>query len=185
MIRLKARSWRSVRAAISEGNRAMTPLRRRFSDDLKAAETADDACRAETLRLILATLADRDAQGAARGGEDRGERIGAGADDAGILGMLATMVRRRRDSIAEYERRGRRDLAAREAEEIAHIERYMPRPLDNAEIGLAVAAAIAESRAASLRDAGRAMAALKARYAGRMDFAAASRMVKTRLAGGA
>lgn len=163
----------------------MTPLRRRFSDDLKAAEKAEDACRAETLRLILATLADRDAQGAARGGGDGGERIGAGADDAGILDMLATMVRRRRDSIAEYERRGRRDLAAREAEEIAHIERYMPRPLDNAEIGRAVAAAIAESRAASLRDAGRAMAALKARYAGRMDFAAASRMVKTRLAGGA
>ena len=166
----------------------MTPLRRRFSDDLKAAEKAGDACRAETLRLILATLADRDAQGAARDGEDREEpeaRIGAATDDAGILDMLATMVRRRRDSVAEYERRGRRDLAAREAEEIAHIERYMPRPLDNAEIGRAVADAIAESRAASLRDAGRAMAALKARYAGRMDFAAASRMVKTRLAGGA
>ena len=152
----------------------MTPLRRRFADDLETAEKAGEACRVATLRLILATLADRDARG-----------VDAEIGDAGILDMLARMVRQRRDSVAEYERRGRRDLAAREAEEIAHIERYMPRPLDEAEIGRAVADAIAESRAASLRDAGRAMAALKARYAGRMDFAAASRMVKTRLAGGA
>ena len=94
-------------------------------------------------------------------------------------------MRQRRDSVAEYERRGRRDLAAREAEEIAHIDATCRAPSTRRRSAAPWPNAIAESRAASLRDAGRAMAALKARYAGRMDFAAASRMVKTRLAGGA
>ena len=153
----------------------MSGLRRRFSDDLRSAVNGGDSCRAATLRLILATLDDRD--GAAR---DAGEEEGLG--DAAILDMLAWMVRQRRDSAAVYRARGRRDLAAREAEEIGCIEAYLPPPLDESETDRAIAEAIAESGAGSLKDMGRAMAALKARYAGRMDFSAASRAVRTRLA---
>ena len=156
----------------------MTALRRRFADDLKTAVKARDSCRAATLRLILATLEDRDAAARSQGGE-------AGLGDEAILDMLATMVNQRRESIAAYRSGGRFDLAAREAEEIGQIEAYMPRPLNESETARAIAEAIAETDAGSLKDMGRAMAALKNRYAGRMDFAAASRTVRTRLAGGA
>lgn len=155
----------------------MTVLRRHLADDLKAAVKADDTCRAATLRLIIATLEDRDA--AARGRGDEAE-----IDDAAVLDMLAGMVRQRRDSIVAYRADGRDDLAAREAEEIGHIERYMPTPLDAAEVAQAVAEVIAETGARSLKDVGRAMAVLKRRYTGRMDFAAASHLVRDRLAGG-
>ena len=156
----------------------MTALRRRFFEDLKEAANAGEACRVATLRLILAALKDRDA--AAR---DGGRDEGTGDDE--ILGMLAKMVRQRHESVAAYGRDGRADLAAREAEEIAHIERYLPRRLDETETARAVREAIAEVGAGSLKDIGRIMAALKERYAGRMDFAAASRLVKSRLVGGA
>ena len=156
----------------------MTILRRRFSDDLRAAEKAEEPCRAATLRLILAALENRD--GAAR---DAGREGGIG--DEAIREMLARMVAQRRESIVTYRRGGRADLAAREAEEIGHIQRYLPRQLDDSETDRAVSEAIAETDAGSLRDTGRTMAALKRRYAGRMDFAAASQMVRSRLAGGA
>ena len=156
----------------------MTALRKRFSDDLKTAMKARDSCRVATLRLILATLKDRDIAARERGIED-------GIGDAETLDMLARMVRQRRESAAAYRAGGRPELAAREEEEIGHIEGYMPRPLDESETDRAIAEAIADAGAESLRDMGRAMAALKARYAGRMDFAAASRAVKARLAGGA
>ncbi len=156
----------------------MTTLRRRFADDIKAATEARDNCRVATLRLVLATLKDRDT--AARGNGGDGE-IG----DAEILDMLARMVRQRCDSVADYRADGRPDLAAREAEEIGHLEHYLPRRLDESETMRAIAEAIAETGAESLKDIGRAMTALKRRYAGRMDFAAANRLMKIRLAGGA
>ena len=167
----------------------MTVLRTNLAGDLKravetaesgntAAARADAAVRAATLRLILAALDDRDAAARDAGAE---EEIG----DAEILDMLSGMVRQRRDSEAIYRREGSDGLAAREAAEIRHIERYLPQPLDESETARAIAEAIADSGARSLKDAGRAMAALKKRHAGRMDFAAASRLVKRRLAGGA
>lgn len=167
----------------------MTALRAQLAADLKdalekaengktEAERADSAVRAATLRLILAALEDRDAAAREAGAEDD-------VADPEILDMLSGMVRQRRDSEAIYRREGRDDLAAREAVEIRHIERHLPQPLDESETARAIAEAIADSGARSLKDAGRAMAALKQRYAGRMDFAAASRLVKRRLAGGA
>lgn len=167
----------------------MIALRKRFAVDLKGAleqaasgkskaARADAAARAAALRLILAALEDRDAAARGAGAED-------GVGDPEILHMLSGMVSQRRDSAAIYRREGRDDLAAREAAEIDCIGTYLPAPLDESETARAIAEAIADSGARSLKDAGRAMAALRKRHAGRMDFAAASRLVKRRLAGGA
>ena len=152
-------------------------LRRRFADDLKTAMKAKDSCRVATLRLILATLKDRDI--AARG-DGRDEGIG----DDQLLDMLVKMVRQRRESVTIYQEAGRSELAAREAEEIAIIEGYMPTPLDEAETEAAVRAVIDDLGATSIKDMGRTMAALKKHYAGRMDTARASGLVKTNLTGG-
>lgn len=152
-------------------------FRTRFADDLKSAMKAQDTCRVATLRLILATLKDRDI--AARGDGEQNS-----VSDEDILEMLAKMVRQRRESVTLYEQSGRDDLAAREAEEISIIEEYMPTPLDEAETEAAVREALAKVGAKSVKDMGRAMAALKADYAGRMDFGKASGLVKQILTGG-
>ncbi len=154
----------------------MTTLRSRFAEDLKVAMKAQAKCRVATLRLILATLKDRDIAARAEGNEE-----GIGEDQ--ILDMLAKMVRQRRDSIALYEQAGREDLASQEAEEITVIEGYLPKPLDEAETAEAVRETIAEVGATSVKDMGRTMAALKAKYAGTMDFAKASAVAREALAG--
>ncbi len=135
---------------------------------------AKDSCKVSTLRLILAAVKDRDVAARATGNAD-------GIDDAQILELLAKMVRQRRESIKLYEEGGRVDLAEREAEEIRVIESFMPRQLTDDEVSEAVDAAIAEVEASGLKDMGRVMAALKKRYAGRMDFAKASALVKKAL----
>ena len=149
-------------------------LRERLQDELKAAMKAKDSCKVSTLRLILAAVKDRDVAARATGNAD-------GIDDAQILELLAKMIRQRRESIKLYEEGGRVDLAEREAEEIGVIESFMPRQLDDDEIAAAVDATIAEVEATGLKDMGRVMAALKQRYAGRMDFAKASARVKKAL----
>ncbi len=136
---------------------------------------AKDSRRASALRLIMATLKDRDI--AARG---KGQREGIADDD--ILGMLQTMIRQRRESIAAYEQGGRLDLAQQEREEITIIEEFMPAQLDAEEMRRAIEEEIAEIGATGLKDMGPTMAALKAKYAGRMDFAKASGVVKELLA---
>ncbi|MCH8858644.1 MAG: GatB/YqeY domain-containing protein, partial [Proteobacteria bacterium] len=98
-----------------------------------------------------------------------------------ILQLLTKMVKQRRASIRFYEQGGRIDLAGREAEEIAIIETFLPRQLDDDEIAAAIAEAIDDVGAKGLKDMGPTMAALKQRYAGRMDFAKAGLLVKQRL----
>lgn len=149
-------------------------LRTSLSDQLKAAMKAREQRKVSTLRLILAALKDRDIAARANGNAE-------GIGDEEILQLLAKMVRQRRESIKLYEQGGRVDLAEREAEEIEIIESFMPRQLDGAELEAAVREAIKEVGATGLKDMGRAMAALKARYAGRMDFAKASTLVKQKL----
>ncbi|MCH7889023.1 MAG: GatB/YqeY domain-containing protein [Proteobacteria bacterium] len=149
-------------------------LRTSLSDQLKAAMKAREQRKVSTLRLILAALKDRDIAARANGNAE-------GIGDEDILQLLAKMVRQRRESIKLYEQGGRVDLAEREAEEIEIIESFMPRQLDGAELEAAVREAIKEVGATGLKDMGRAMAALKARYAGRMDFAKASTLVKQKL----
>ena len=149
-------------------------LRNRFSEELKESLKARDQRATSTVRLILAALKDRDI--AARG---RGNTAGIPEDE--ILQMLQTMVKQRRESIEMYKKGGRQDLVTQEEEEIAVIERYMPKQLGEAEVGAAVAALIGELGAGSIKDMGRVMAAIKERYAGQMDMAKASGIVKQQL----
>lgn len=153
-------------------------LRDRIRAELNDAMRAKDARAISTLRLIIAALKDRDI--AVRGGD--GDDNGVGDDE--ILKMLQTMVRQRRDSIELYEKGGRLELAEREAEEIAIIERFLPEQLDDAAIRDAVVATIADLDAKGLKDMGKVMGALRERFAGQMDFSKASAIVKEHLAGG-
>ena len=149
-------------------------LRERFSEALKQSMKAKNQRAVSTLRLILAALKDRDI--AARG---RGVTDGIGEPE--IIEMMQKMVRQRHESIELYERGNRPELAQQEAEEIAIIEGYLPKQLDEAETLQAVDAVVAELGATNLKDMGRVMAALKQRFGGRMDFAKAGARVKQKL----
>ena len=150
-------------------------FRSQLSDALKDAMLAKEACAVSTLRLILAALKDRDI--AARG---KGNSEGIGDQD--ILDLLQKMVRQRRESIELFEKGDRQDLADKEAEEIEVIQRFLPKQLDPDQVRGAVQEVIEELEAATIKDMGRVMAALKERHAGRMDFGKASALVKERLA---
>jgi uncharacterized protein YqeY len=149
-------------------------LRERLREALKQAMKAKNQRAVSTLRLILAALKDRDI--AARG---RGVTDGIGEPE--IIEMMQKMVRQRHESIELYERGGRPELAQQEADEIAIIEGYLPKQLDEAEASQAVDAVVAELGATNLKDMGRVMAALKERFGGRMDFAKAGARVKQKL----
>ena len=151
-------------------------MRTSISTALKEAMKSKDAVGVSTLRLILAAMKDRDI--AARG---KGRTDGIG--EAEILEMLQKMVRQRHDSIDMYEKGGRQELADREAQEIEVIGRFLPQPLSAAEVEAAIDAAIEEIQAHSIKDMGRVMATLKARYAGRLDAGKTSGRVKQRLMG--
>jgi len=135
---------------------------------------AKDKCAVATLRLVLAALKDRDI--AARGGGD-----GQEVNDDDIRAMLETMVKQRRESIKMYDKGGRPELAEQERSEIQIIERYLPKQLDDEEVAAAVASAIAEVKADSLKQMGKVMAALRQHYAGQMDFGKAGAIAKQRL----
>ncbi len=150
-------------------------FRTELSDALKDAMWAKEACAVSTLRLILAALKDRDI--AARG---KGNSEGVSA--AEILDLLQKMVRQRRESIELFEKGDRQDVADKEAEEIKVIQRFLPKQLDSDQVRGAVQEIIEELGAATIKDMGRVMAALKERYAGRMEFGKASALVKKRLA---
>ncbi|MDF2367757.1 GatB/YqeY domain-containing protein [Sneathiella sp.] len=146
-------------------------LRNEIKESLKEAMKSKDKRRISTLRLILATLQDRDLAARDKGAEE-------GITDDEILQMLTTMVRQRKDSIAAYEKGGRVDLATAEQEEIDIISDYLPKQFDEAETRKAVEAVIADIGANGLKDMGKTMAELKTRYAGQMDFSKASAIVK-------
>jgi uncharacterized protein YqeY len=149
-------------------------LRTRLNDALKSAMKAKDARAVSTVRLILAALKDRDIAARSKGNHE-------GIDDAEILQMLQTMVKQREESIALYEKGGRLELAQQEQEEIDIIRSYLPKQLSDEEIARAVKEVVAELGAANLKDMGRTMAALRERYAGQMDFAKASGVLKAQL----
>jgi uncharacterized protein len=146
-------------------------LREAFSERLKAAMRAKDARTLSTVRLVIAGLKDRDI--AARGAGNPG-----GIADAEILRMLQGMVKQRRESIALYRQGNRPELAEQEEAEIAVIESFLPRQMSDDEIAAAAKAAIADTGAASPRDMGRVMAALRERHAGVIDLARAGAAVK-------
>ncbi len=150
-------------------------FRTKLNDALKDAMRAKEACAVSTLRLILAALKDRDIAARGKGNSE-------GISDEDILDLLQKMVRQRRESIELFKKGDRQDLADREAEEIVVIQRFLPKQLDSDQIRGAVQEVIEELGAATIKDMGRVMAALKERYAGRMEFGKASALVKERLA---
>ncbi|CAA7619792.1 conserved hypothetical protein [Candidatus Terasakiella magnetica] len=151
-------------------------LRQQLNDALKAAMLGKDARTVSTVRLILAALKDRDIAARPKGLAD-----GIGEDE--IRQMLQSMIKQRRESITMYQQGNRPELAQQEADEIAIIERFLPRQMAEAEITEAVKAAIVATGAAGLKDMGRVMAHLKETYAGQMDFTKASALTKSSLGG--
>lgn len=146
-------------------------MRDRINTELKDAMRAKDAPRLSTLRLINAAIKDKDIA-ARTDGQD------AAVPDEDILAILAKMIKQRLDSITAYEEAGRLELAEKERAEVTVIEEFLPRQLNEVEISAAITAAIAEIEASSIRDMGRVMGALKAKYAGRMDFSKAGAVIK-------
>ncbi|MBL8805426.1 MAG: GatB/YqeY domain-containing protein [Rhodospirillales bacterium] len=151
-------------------------LREKFNETLKEAMKARDTLRVETVRMAIAEMKKRDIEARTTGNS-------AGIGDAEIQSMLQKMVASRRDSIALYEKGGRPELAAKEQAEIAVIEGFLPKQMSADEVEAAAKAEIAAAGAASIRDMGKVMGAMKAKYTGQMDMAAASAAVK-RLLGG-
>ncbi len=149
-------------------------LRDRLQTALKEAMKAKEVDRLSTLRLINAAIKDREI--AVRGESDAGE-----VGEPEILQIMGKMVKQRQESARAYEEGGRLELAEKELAEIKVIQEFLPRQMDQGEVAAAVNAAVAETGAASIRDVGRVMAALKARHAGQMDFGAVGALVKARL----
>jgi len=154
---------------------AEADLRTRFTDAMKASMRAGDAARTSTIRMIMAKLKDVDI--AARpSGVDK-------VPEEQIAAMLRGMVKSRRESVELYRQGNRPELAAKEEAEIAVIESFLPQQMDEAAMQAAVAAAIAEAGAGSVKDMGKVMAILRARHAAAMDLSRAGPMVKAALGG--
>jgi uncharacterized protein YqeY len=145
-------------------------MRDKINDDLKTAMKAGEKDRVGTLRLINSAIKSADID-ARPSGKDK-------ISDADILSVLAKMVKQRRDSIEQFNAGGRPELAAKEAAEITVIEGYLPKQMSDDEAKAAIAAIIKETGAAGPKDMGKVMAALKAKYAGQMDFGKASGLTK-------
>ena len=147
-------------------------LRDAVSAQMKAAMKAGEKTRVGALRLVIAALKDREIEARGSG------KIVSRADE---LALLTKMVKSRQESLAIYQQAKRDDLAAQESAEIAIIGEFLPKQLDETQVTAAAKAAIADTGAASLRDMGKVVNALKERYPGQMDFAKASAIVKALL----
>ena len=148
-------------------------LRSRFTAELKTAMLARDAATTGTLRMIIAKLKD----------SDIAARPGPPLEEPGIIAMLRGMAKSGRESVELYRQGGREELAAKEEAEIAVIEGFLPAQMDEAALEAAVAAAVAETGAATIKDMGKVMAALKAKHAASLDMAKAGPAVKAALGG--
>jgi len=148
-------------------------LRTRFTDEVKISMRAGDAPRTSTLRMIMAKLKDIDIAARPKGGDP--------VPDDDILAMLRGMIKQRREAADLYAQGKRPELAAKEEAEIAVIESFLPQQLDDAAMQAAVADAVAESGAISIKDMGKVMAALKAKHGAALDMGKAGPLVKSRL----
>ena len=151
-------------------------MRQNIAAAMKQALKDKDRAALGTMRLIMAALKDRDIAARGNGNSD-------GISDDDILGLLQTMIKQRTESAKMYNDGGRPELAAAEEAEIAIIKGFLPAQLSDDEMKSAIAAAIDETCAESVRDMGQVMGFLKSNYAGQMDFSAASQAVKTALMG--
>ena len=149
-------------------------MREQFTAELKTAMKAGNKRRVDTIRLITAAVKDREIDARGQGKE---------LTDGDILALLQKMVKSRQESMEIYDTNGRPELAQLEREEIAIIQEFLPKQMSEDEVKAAIAAAVAETGAASIKDMGKVVAALKAKYTGQMDFAKASVAVKGMLGG--
>jgi hypothetical protein len=138
---------------------------------MKTAMRARDSARLSAIRLILSGIKQREVD----------ERIQL--TDADVLSVIDKMIKQRRESIAQFEKASRNDLAEAEKFEIGVLSAYLPQQMGDAELAQAVAAALAESGASGIKDMGKVMALLKPRLAGRADMGAVSSLVKAKLSG--
>jgi uncharacterized protein YqeY len=145
-------------------------LRTSINDALKDAMKARDERRVSTLRMMNAAIKNADI-------EARGQGKGP-LNEAELLSLLQKLIKQRQESAELYEKGGRPELAQKEREEIAIISSYLPRQMSDAEAGAAIAAIVHEINAQSMKDMGRVMAALRERFAGKMDFGKASAKIK-------
>ncbi|MDJ0750829.1 MAG: GatB/YqeY domain-containing protein [Woeseiaceae bacterium] len=144
-------------------------LKDQITQDMKSAMKAGEKERLKVVRLMLAAIKQVEVD----------KRVEL--DDAGILGVLDKMVKQRRDSVEQFEKGGREDLATIERDEITVLEDYLPEQLSADELAALVDEVIAATGAASMKDMGKVMGQIKARAAGRADMGAVSAAVKTRL----
>jgi uncharacterized protein len=138
---------------------------------MKAAMRAKDAARLSTIRLLLAAIKQREVD----------ERIEL--DDAAVLGVIEKMIKQRRDSIAQFEKGGRTDLADAEKAEVQLLQAYLPAQMGDADIQKEIEAVISATGASGAKDMGKVMGALKGKLAGKADMGKVSALVKARLAG--
>jgi uncharacterized protein YqeY len=148
-------------------------MREALSEQVKTAMKARDAERLTTLRMMSSAIKDRDI---ALRGEGKGP-----ATDQDLMAMLQKMIKQREESVTLYTQAGRADMVAREKAEIAVISEFLPQGLSEAEVDTAIAAAIAETSAAGIKDMGKVVAVLKEKYPGRIDFGKASGRVRAAL----
>ena len=146
-------------------------LKDRVTEDMKAAMRAKESARLSTIRLLLAAMKQKEVD----------ERVVL--EDADVLSIIEKMLKQRRESIAQFEKAARNDLAEAEKAEIAVLAGYLPQQMSEAEVAEAVAAAIRETGAAGPKDMGKVMGLLKAKLAGRTDMGKLSGLVKSKLQG--
>ncbi|MEN9527944.1 MAG: hypothetical protein RLY56_1895 [Pseudomonadota bacterium] len=144
-------------------------LKERITQEMKDAMRSGEKERLGYIRMLQAAIKQREVD----------ERITL--DDTQVLAVIEKMIKQRREAIAQFEAGGRADLAAKELAEVALLQTYMPEPLSQAEVEALVAAAIAETGAASVKDMGKVMALVKTRAAGRADMSAVSAIIKSKL----
>lgn len=151
-------------------------LRETFQEKLKQAMHARDELTISTLRLIIAAMKDRDIAARSKGNRE-------GITDDEILSMMQSMIKQRQESIKMYEVGKRFDLVDREQAEIKVIETFLPKQMGDDEVKAAISAVVTALGATGIKDMGKVMAEMKAKYAGQMDFSKASGLVKERLSG--
>ena len=145
------------------------PLRDQLNEDIKSAMKAREAERLAALRLMLSAVKQREVD----------ERITL--DDTGVIGVVEKMIKQRKDSIAQFERAARQDLADKEKYEISVLEAYLPKQLSQAEVEAIVAEAIVATGAKGAADMGKVMGVVKPKLAGRADMGKVSGLVKQKL----
>ena len=150
-------------------------LRDDINNAVKDAMKAKDERKLSTLRMVNSTLKNSDIEARGQGKPP--------LSDEDILGVLQKMIKQRQESVELYDKGGRAELANQEREEIAIITAYLPKQMSEADVKAAISAAIAETGAAGIKDMGKVIGALKAKYAGQMDFGKASALVKAALTG--